>query len=398
MPKSTAPRNRRRSAGEGSVYRAKDGRWRGAVTWTDPDGSRQRRMVSGRTSEEARRKLDDLRRELRLGTLTSGPNLTTGEYLTGWLERHRMKVRPSTWRVHESAVRNHLIPIFGRTPLVRLTAADVERAMARMLVSGRRPQKPGRTLPLGVTSLSPVSVRHIRATLRAALFDAMEAGLVVRNAAADADPPYLPYQAIRYLTGAEVGRLLDGTAGDEYGPAYCLAATLGLRRGELLGLKWGDISDGVLTVSRSMVRGHDGFLLGETKTDGSRRQLPLPARTRQALEVQRARQDAAREAAGSAWQGHADLIFTDKVGRPTGPEALSARFRQARDRLGLPPVQYRDLRHSAATVLLANGVPLSTISKWLGHANINMTMAAYAAIVPQLLGDAADAMDRALGS
>ena len=198
MPKSSPPTKvRRRSAGEGSVYPFRGGH-RGAVAWTDPDGTRHRRTVTGRTADEARGKLDDLRRDLRLGTLAAaGPALTVGDFLSTWIERDRMRVRPSTWRGRESHVRVYLIPSLGRIPLSRLSAADVERALSAFLVTGRpdRPSKRTRGRQ-NAAGISPLTVRHIRTTLRRALADAVRDGLVGRNAAADSRPPYLPHRPI----------------------------------------------------------------------------------------------------------------------------------------------------------------------------------------------------------
>lgn len=404
MPKASTTEGgkvRRRSPGEGTVYPWRD-RHRGAITWTDPDGTRHKRTVTGRTADEARAKLDDLRRELRLGTLApAGPALTTGEYLTGWIERHRMRVRPSTWRAAEMHVRVYLVPSLGRIPLARLTAADVERALAAFLATGRpdRPAKRTRGRQ-NAAGISAQTVRHIRTTLRRALADAVRAGLAGRNAAADAAPPYLEPRPITYLSTRDLGRLLDGTAEDEFGPIYALAATTGLRLGELLGLSWSDVdTDGRLTVRRSLARAHGGgWALAAPKSARSRRTIPLPARARQAIETARTRQRFARNAAGDAWQDRDGLVFTDTVGRPLQPERVSREFGKARGRVGVPRVRFHDLRHSAATTLLAAGVPLAVISEWLGHSGIAITASAYAAIVPELLTDAADAMDRALGS
>jgi integrase len=123
----------------------------------------------------------------------------------------------------------------------------------------------------------------------------------------------------------------------------------------------------------------------------------LPVVARQALETQRTRQRFARNAIGEAWQDRAGLVFTDAAGRPLRPEAVSREFTRARDRVGVPRVPFHALRHSTATTLLAQGVPLAVISEWLGHSGIAITAAAYAAIVPELRVAAADAMDRALG-
>lgn len=399
MTKSTASTKvRRRSAGEGSVYPFRGGH-RGAITWTDPDGTQHKRTVTGRTADETRDKLDDLRRDLRLGTLTSGPALTVADFLAGWIVRDRVRVRPSTWRVREAHVRCYLVPALGRFAVARLTAADVERALSTFLASGRpaRPVKRGRGRQ-NADGVSPMTVRHIRTTLRRALADAVRDGLAGRNAAADSRPPYLPHRPITYLPARDLRRLIDATADDEYGPIYALAATTGLRLGELLGLSWADVADGRLTVRRALAKARDGgWELAQPKTARSRRTIPLPAPARQAIETQRTRQRFARSAAGDAWQDRDGLVFTDLIGRPLRPERVSREFGKARDRAGVPRVRFHDLRHSAATTLLAAGVPLAVISEWLGHSGIAITAASYAAVVPELLIDAAAAMDRALG-
>ena len=127
----------------------------------------------------------------------------------------------------------------GGVSLARLTAADVERALSAFLVSGR-PERPAKRTRgrQNAAGISPQTVRHIRTTLRRALGDAVRDGLAGRNAAADAKPPYLPHRPITYLSARDVRRLIDGTADDEFGPIYALAATTGLRLGELLGLTW----------------------------------------------------------------------------------------------------------------------------------------------------------------
>lgn len=398
MPKSTK-RTRRRSPGEGSVYPFR-GAHRGVVTWTDPDGARHRRTVRGQTSAEARDKLDDLRRELRLGTLApAGPALTVAAYLAEWIERDRARVRPSTWRGRETHVRVYLIPSLGRIALARLSAADVERALSAFLVTGRpdRPAKRTRGRQ-NAAGISAQTVRHIRTTLRRALGDAVRDGLSGRNAAADSRPPYLPHRPITYLAARDLARLLDATRDDEYGPIYALAATTGLRLGELLGLSWGDVTDGRLTVRRSLARAHgNGWELAEPKSARSRRTIPLPARARQAIETQRTRQRSTESASGTAWANRDGLVFTDAVGWPLAPERVSREFGKARNAAGVPRIRFHDLRHSAATALLTAGVPLAVISEWLGHSGIAITASAYAAIVPELMTDAADAMDRALG-
>lgn len=395
---NTRRKERRRSGGEGSVYETAEG-WRGALSWTDADGLRHRRVVRAATSGAARDKLDELRRELKLGMLAPAGGGTVAEYLSDWLERERTRIRPSTWRGREQHVRAYLIPAFGKLTLVRLTPVQVERAMARFIEAGR--PKGGQTLRRGLPPrpVSPLTVRHIRATLRRALADAVRDGRVGRNAAADARPPYVPHRPVGYLSAPDVRRLLEATRDDPLGPLYALAASTGLRLGELLGLTWPDVdfNAGTLTVRRSLARAGDGgWALAQPKTSKSRRTIPLPSIARAALQRRKALQEADRKAVGKVWQDRDDLVFTDGLGRHVEPGSVSHGFQDAREAAGLPAVRFHDLRHSAATLMLAEGVPLAVISEWLGHSGISITASHYAAVVPELRREAADAMDRAL--
>jgi integrase len=411
MKEGTTPKTRHRSPGEGSVYEVREGFWRGALTWTDPDGSRHRRFVSGHTSAAARDALDDLRRDLKLGTLVpAGRGATVGDYLADWIEREKTHVRPSTWRSREMHVRCYLVPALGKRALSRLTPSEVERALGRFVESGRpvtaSDRKRGRQKHAPV---SPLTARHVRATLRIALAAAVREGRLGRNVAADARPPYVAHRSVEYLSAAEVRQLLEATAASDYANVYALAVSTGLRLGELLGLSWPDIDlaeraiqddethAGSLTVRRSLAVALDGgWSLAEPKSARSRRTIPLPGLARAALKREQERQSAARAAAGKTWQDREQLVFTDALGRPLRPEGVSAAFQRAREAAGVPHVPFHGLRHSAATLMLAEGVPLAVISEWLGHAGIAITAAHYAAVVPALRREAADAMDRAL--
>jgi len=386
---------RRRGRGEGSVYRVGD-EWRGAITWT-VGKVRQRRYVRGRTAAEARDKLDIMRAQLKLQPKQKASAETTGEYLAGWIERYRPPiVKPSTWRTAELYVRAFLIPSIGRIRLRQLSAGDVELALASFVAKGRPPVAGDKRAGKPV---SPVTASHVRAILRRALSDAQRDGLVGRNAAADAHPPRIPHRPVAYLTAQEVAQLLAATADDALGPLYALAVATGLRRGELVALRWSDVDipRGTLSITRSVARDDaGGWAASETKSARSRRTLPLTAAARNALERQRKRQAAAKLGAGTAWQDRTGLVFTDKAGGPILPEYVSHAFAAARVRAGLPTATLHQLRHTAATLLLAEGVPLAVISEWLGHSGIAVTAAHYAAVVPALHRQAADALDRAL--
>jgi integrase len=393
---TTKAKVRRRSAGEGSVYETGD-RWRGAVTWTDAAGTRHRRTITSPTSKGARDKLDKLRQDLGLGVLDDGKPETLGQFLERWIVRHRGAVRFATWRTRETHVREYLIPALGKVPLRKLGAERIELALGTFQAQGRPNPKPGPGRP--ARPLSPLTVRHIRSTLRRALADAERDGKVGRNAAAAAASPYVPHRPIVYLSARDVRKMLEASRDHPFGPVYELAVTTGLRLGELLGLTWADVTDGKLAVRRALARSAAParWSLADTKTMRSRRTIPLSLAARHALETQRTRQAFVRNAAGTAWQDQVGLVFTDAVGRHLAPERVSHQFVALLKASGLPQVHFHDLRHTSATLMLAQGVPLAVISEWLGHSSITITASSYAAIVPELHLEAADAMDRAIG-
>jgi integrase len=376
----TKATTKRWTRGAGSIYETPAG-WRGAAMVKDPvTGRSKRRYVSGATSDEVRRKITALLAAGDRGETTAGPRLTTGAYLTNWVETIGSTIRPSTLVGYRGHVERYWKPLIGSVPLARVTPADVESAMAAL--TGRR--------------VSASTIRGARATLRRALARAVRDGLVSRNAAALAQPPRVPHRPIEYLPLAAIREVIEATATEELGPLWTLAVTTGLRQSELLGLAWRDIDGSTLTVRRSLTRdGEGGRTLGETKTGRSRRTIPMPEAARVALEDQRGRQDAARSAAGSAWQDRYGLIFTDQVGRPLDGYHVSKAWRATADRLGMD-VPFRALRHSAATAWLTAGVPLVVVSEALGHTGISITAQHYAAVAPELRSATATAMDGAL--
>lgn len=376
---TTAYQRRRRAVtGAGSVYRA-DGRWRGALVITDPvTGTRKRRVVSGRTAAEAQAKLDDLRAVHRPSS-----TMRTADLLAHWLPTTRDSIAPSTYRGYASVV-GTITGYIGAIPLDRLTATDVETMTKSILATGRAPRTAGMA----------------RKVLRVALRYAIRQRLVTTNVAKDAKPPKVTRYVPRPLSPDEARHLIDGTRDDEDGPLWTLLLTTGLRLGEAAGLSWADVTHDSIRVRQALSRDWSGRMaLGAPKSERSRRRVPLSTDARDALERRRTRQAADREAAGTAWQGAADdLVFTDSIGRPIVVKTAAERLHDATDRLGLPRCRVHDLRHSAASLMIARGVPLTTISRVLGHSTIAITFDTYSTLAEEVEQEAADAMDRALGS
>jgi len=378
-------RTRRRANGEGSIYPYR-GRWRGAASWTDDAGIRQRRTVNGKTQAEVRRALTELTGQLDKGLQPPTPG-TVGDFLLGWLEASKQRICPASHRRAELAVRLHLTPTLGRLSLVKMTPADVERTTAALIESGR----------------SPRTAHTARAVLRRALADAQRDGQVHRNVAALARPPRVPVRSLTarrdYFEPSDLRRIVSAAKVHPLGPLVTLAASTGLRLGELLGLQWADVDAdaATLTVRRALARSWDGWELAEPKTAHSRRTINLPPTAMGALDRQRALQSAARDAAGTAWQDQLGLVFTDAVGRLLRGDDVNHAWHRLLDAAGLPRIPFHGLRHSAATAMLVNGTPLKVVSEQLGHSTITVTADRYAGVVPAQRREAADAMERALG-
>jgi integrase len=310
------------------------------------------------------------------------------DFLTAWLDRDRQRVRPSTWRQREQFVRLYIVPVLGGLPLAKLSPSDVEHMTAWVVETGR----------------SPRTASHARVILRRALADAVRDGVVHRNVAALARPPRVPARTIEpgrdYLDTAQLRRLLAVAAEYRIGALVTVAATTGLRQGELIGLSWDDIDweAQTMTVRRAMALAWGGGReLAAPKTTRSRRTINLSAKTVEALRREQREQDATRATVGSAWQDVNNLIFTDSIGRPLDGTAVTHVFHELLTAAGLPSVPFHGLRHSAATALLSAGVPLRVVSDLLGHASISLTSDTYGHVEAPSRRDAADAMERLLG-
>jgi len=245
--------------------------------------------------------------------------------------------------------------------------------------------------------LSPRTVQYIRAILRRALGQALKWSLVTRNVAALVDPPRSVSKQVVPLTASQARAFIEFTQADRLGPLFHVAIASGLRQGELLGLRWEDVDfdAGTLTVRYTLQRVEGRPQLMEPKTPLSRRTVTLPASAVGALRSQRRRQLEARLLAGDGWQDW-NLVFTSAIGTPLEPSNVVHRLQHHLAEAGMPRQRFHDLRHYAASLLLAGGVSPRTIMGILGHSQISLTMNTYAHLSPSLERKAAYAIDRQL--
>jgi integrase len=309
---------------------------------------------------------------------------SVADYLEGWLERKKDSgcFRPSTALNTHQHLRDYWIPLLGHYRLSDLTVDDVDRALASIRKEGTRP-KP----------LSAESVRRIHATLRAALNDAVRRRVLQYNPAALAELEPTRRPKVRPWEPDELGAFLDHAAAHRLGVLYEVLAMTGLRRGEVVGLRWADIDLGkrVLWVRQSVVQvGYDS-VVGTPKTaSGEDRRVDLDEATVGSLIAHRLRQDEARAALGEAYE-HNDLVFPREDGKYLKPEVVSKTFEKLVVSSGLPRVRLHDLRHGQASIMLAAGVDMTVVSKRLGHSGIRITSDTYTHLLEGVGRQAAEA-------
>ena len=373
----------KRLKGEGSVTQRRDGRWMARLDLGWQNGRRVRKCFYGATAQEAQEKLLKARADLAQGLPVAVERQTVGQFLAHWLDTVRPSLAPRTFEHYEMVLRLHVVPDLGPLRLDKLSPQHVQALLARKAAAG----------------LSTQSVRHVRTVLRIALNQALKWGLVARNAAALAVAPKLVRKQFRSLTPEQARQLLDAAKGDRFEAIFTVALSLGLRLGEIIGLRWQDVdlNAGTLTVNQTIyrVRGK-GVIAAAPKTERSRRTLHLPESVVSALRSHRARQLQERLAAGRDWKD-TGLVFTSRIGTPVDQRNLFRAFKALLAKAGLPDVRFHDLRHSAASLLLAQGVPMRAVMELLGHSSISTTADIYSHVMPAMMREVADKMDAILG-
>lgn len=375
----------KRGNGEGSISRRKDGGWMAQYVVHTAEG-RKRRTVYGKTRAEVAKKLNKALSDREDGLVFDAGNLKIEEYLERWLKDSVAgNVRSRTFSNYRMQVRRHITPALGGIQLKALSPAHVQGLYRQKLDSG----------------LAPSSVRYIHAVLHRALKQALRWGLVPRNASEAVDLPKLVNAEVDAMTPAETRTFLEAARGDRFEALYVVAVTTGMRRGELLGLRWSDVTLdelATLRVARQLQRLRDGSgLQFVSPKSGKGRTIRLAPRTVEALKAHRARQAEEKLRAGSLYED-GGLVFATEVGTPLEPSNVDRRsFKPLLEKAGLPDMRFHDLRHTCATVLLSEGVNPKFVQELLGHADIKMTLGTYSHFLPSMGDQTALAMESALG-
>lgn len=402
FPEPPEPAKRRRSKkranGQGTIYQRKDGRWVGAAYVLTSDGTYKRTPVYGASADEVERKLTEIKGRSNQGLPSQATGWTVGAYAVYWLDDvAAVKLRATTLARYRTLVTRYVAPSLGKKRLTALTPADVRLMLAR--ASSARVHGTNRHLGRDERLVSARTVQQAHAVLRAMLSHAVREELLARNVARLVQAPTPQHEEIQPWTDTEARRFLAASRSHRLYALFVIALALGLRRGELLGLRWSDVDfdAGQLRVWQTLqrVRGQ-GIVFGPPKSKRSRRALTMPTIVIDALRQHCSAQADDRRQAGDDWV-ELGLVFTTSSGRHLEPRNLNTAYRRLLTHIDIRSIRFHDLRHTCATLLLSRGISPRVVMDILGHSQISVTMNIYSHVMPAMQQEAAGQIDTALG-
>lgn len=368
---------RKRGQNEGTIYQRKDGLWTVQVTI-------QNKRISKyfRTQSECREWLRNTQSQIQNGLTLAGARTTVIEFLQQWLVTIRESVRPKTLDQYTQIVRQHIVPSLGAIKLKELRPDHIQALYNDKLDKG--------------TSARTVLLIH--AVLHRSFVVALKLGLIGRNPVDAVTRPKVKRKEMRVFTDNQARAFLSASKQTRHACLFHLALHTGMRQGELLGLMWKDIDwiNRQIHVQRQLQRvPHAGLAFSEPKTAAGRRTIVISPTMIDALRKHLEEQEYHRKVQGAKWVEN-DLIFPSTLGTPLHPINLFKEYKALLLKTGLPNIRFHDLRHTAATLMLQQGVHPKIVQERLGHANIAMTLDIYSHVLPSMQEDAALKMDELL--
>lgn len=365
-----------RRHGEGTVHQRADGLWVAQMSYRDGNGKRKRLTKYGKTRKEASEKLTRMQADALRGIIIEPDNTTLSSFLDTWLEIIKANRREGTYLNYEKVVRLYIKAILGGVRLSRLTALQVEALYARMRQEG--------------ASDRMCELTH--AVLRCALNHAKKKRLIHENPCDLVEKPRSSSKPMKVWNAEEAKQFLVTAAEDRLHALYVLALTTGLRQGELLGLAWSevDLEARTIRVTQQLLEHRGKLKLGPLKTEKAKRLVTLPQIAVAALQAH-------RKSMMEEGLRASPLVFCDTNGGPIRKSNLLRRsYKPLLMAAKVPQIRFHDLRHTAATVMLLDGINPKVVQERLGHAHISLTLGTYSHVLPSLQEEAADRIDKVL--
>ena len=373
---------KKRANSEGSIRKRKDGRWEGRYTaGHDPaTGKTIYKNVLGKTQAEVKEKLKRAIEDSAKLDMSKVGQYTVGQWMDVWFENYaKIKVRPSSHQTYRGYIENHIKPNIGSIPLNKLTSLELQKFYKKLLGNGRVERIESKKQPKG---LSAKTVRNINQIICSALNLAIEQRLILTNPADACALPKLEHREMKTLPVEQLTSFLREAKESGVFEMYYIELATGLRRGELLSLKWSDIDleHGNLRVQRQIVRIDGEIVEAPLKTKNAYRTLPLSTDAVDVLKEQKKK------------CGNSQYVFPSPTGGPISPDSVLHMLHRVLKRAGLPKVRFHDLRHTFATLALQNGVDIKTVSGMLGHFSAGFTLDTYAHVTTSAQKEAANTM------
>lgn len=365
---------KKRGNNEGTIHKLPNGKWRAQVTLED---CRLGHVFN--TRGECQEWIRKLRNQIDDGLTYASTRQTLSEYMQSWLVSIKAAKRRSTWVQYDQVTRSYIMPNLGHLKVKDIRPEHIQGMYNRLLEQGA-----------GV-----YTILKIHTVLHGALQRAVKTGMIGRNPASFTQPPKEPANEMAILNESQVSQLFVAAIGHRWEALYHLAVVTGMRQMELLGLKWTDLDwvRQTIKVERQLAKpAGEGVKFTAPKTRFGRRTVTLGGRTIDVLRGHYERQQAERVIAGDKWNVH-DLIFTTGLGGPIHPRNLLRDFKKLLQTAGLPEIRFHGLRHTAASLLLNNGIPPIIVSRRLGHARTSITLDVYGHLIPSMQVEAAEKID-----
>ena len=379
---------KKRTNGEGNIRKRKDGRWEGRYTaGYDQDGKRIIKNVLGRTQAEVKAKLSVAIAESQQLDVSRSGEYTVAEWLHLWFELYaKPNIRPSTAGYYRRAMEEYTIPRIGTTKLNKLTNREIQKLYKDLLENGRLRKKQRKKHP----GLSGSTVRGVHIMLHNALDRAVKERLLIRNPADSCVVPKVQHQEMKTLQPEDLKAYLDAAERRNALAMFYLELVSGIRKGELVALRWEDlnIAEKTISVSKQATKDEAGNLVvTRPKTENSIRQISIPQEAVELLVKEHAKHPS------NLW-----LFPSSRTGGMYHPDSVATLHQRILKDAGLEHLRFHDLRHTFATMALENGMDIKTLSAMLGHVSAATTLDIYTHITGDMLSEAAAKIDRGLGN
>ncbi len=378
---------KKRANGEGNIRKRKDGRWEGRFTaGHDPvTGKQIFKNVLGKTQNEVKEKLKKALIEAGQVDFTKSGQYTVGTWMDTWFENvAKIKVRPSSHQTYKGYIDNHIKPNIGKIPLEKLTTMDLQKFYRKLLTKGRVERIESKEQPKG---LSAKTVRNINQVISSAMDLAVAQKIILTNPTNACEMPKVEHLEMQTIPAEQLQAFLQEAKATGVYEMYYIELATGLRRGELLGLKWIDIDwkNGIIKVRRQVARVDGQIVEAPLKTKNSYRAVTISHQAIEVLKQQKAKTNDT-------------YVFPSPNGGPISPDSVNNMLKRVLERAGIPKVRFHDLRHTFATIALQNGVDIKTVSGMLGHFSAGFTLDTYAHVTTSAQKEAAQTMGNILGA